>query len=151
MPLYHDAKARIATNLQTIAAGGRAGLIALGEFTERQFDDLNAVRRGLGLHEIESREIVFIGRHLFVSRDKDGYTIDDMVLQIETALSSVSVVFANPKMTAMNNPQGRADGYGNHVYDRAIFECTQRKPRAELFSVIPKGDDRKPPTKKAPP
>ena len=124
-------------------------MIAIGEFSEPQFSDLNAVRRGLGLHEIESREIVFIGRHIFVSRDRDGYTIDDMVLQIESALSSVSVVFANPKMTAMNNPQARADGYGNRVHDRAIFECTQRKPRAELFSVIPKGDDQKPPTKKA--
>jgi len=37
------------------------------------------------------------------------------------------------------------------VLDRAIFECTQRKPRAELFSVIPKGDTRKPTTKKGPP
>jgi hypothetical protein len=109
------------------------------------------VRRGLGLHELVSREIVFIGRHIFTSRDKDGYTVEDMVVQIESALSSVSVVFANPKMTAMSNPQTRPDGYGNQVNDRAIFECTQRKPRAELFSVIPKGDDQKPPTKKAPP
>ncbi len=117
----------------------------------QQFNDLNAVRRGLGLHEIESREIVFIGRHIHVSRSKDGYTIDDMILQIESALSAAAVVFANPRMTAMNNSQARADGYGNRVHDRAIFECTQRKPRAELFSVIPKGDDQKPKTKKAHP
>ncbi len=151
LPLYPDARTRIIANLQIIAAGGRASLIAVGTFTEPQFNDLNAVRRGLGLHAIESREIVFIGRHIYVSRSKDGYTIDDMVLQIESALSAASVVFANPKMTAMNNPHPRADGYGNRVYDRAIFECTQRKPRAELFSVIPKGDDQKPQTKKARP
>ncbi len=74
-----------------------------------------------------------------------------MVRQIESALSPDALVFANLKMTAMNNPQFRADGYGNRVFDRAIFECTQRKPRAELFSVIPKGDYQKPPTKKARP
>ena len=151
MPLYPDAEAKVRANLRTIAAGGRAALVAIGEFTQRQVDDINAVRRGLRLHEIESREIVFIGRHLYASRMKDGYTIDDMWTQIEAALSSASVVFANPKMTALENPQGRADGYGNTVHDRAIFECTQRKPRAELFSVIPKGDSQKPITKKAHP
>jgi hypothetical protein len=150
LPLYPNAKTLITANLQIIAAGGRAQLIALGTFTEQQFADLNAVRRGLGLHEMESREIVFIGRHIYASRNGDGYTIDDMVLQIESALSSASVVFASPKMTAMNNPQERSDGYGNQVYDRAIFECTQRKPRAELFSVIPKGDDKKPPKQERP-
>jgi hypothetical protein len=151
LPLYPDAKAQIIANLQVIATGGRASLIAIGMFTEQQFDDINAVRRGLNLHEIESQEIVFIGRHIYASRSKDGYSIDDIVVQIESALSSASLVFANPRMTALNNLQARADGYGNQVYDRAIFECTQRKPRAELFSVIPKGDNHKPPTKKAHP
>jgi hypothetical protein len=106
---------------------GRAALIAIGEFTEQQFSDINAVRQGLGVHELESREIVFIGRYIFTSRDKDGYTIDDMVAQIESALSSASMVFASPKMTAMSNPNARPDGYGDHV------------------------DDRKPSTRKAPP
>lgn len=151
LPLHPDAKTQIIANLQVIATGGRASLIVIGVFTDQQFADLNAVRRGLGLHEIESREIVFIGRHIYASRSADGYTIDDMILQIESALSSESLVFANSKMTAMNNTQAREDGYGNQVHDRAIFECTQRKPRAELFSVIPKGDNQKPPTKKAHP
>jgi hypothetical protein len=149
LPLYPDAEATVKTNLRTIEAGGRAPLVAIGEFTEKQWDDINAARRGLLLHEIESREIVFTGRHLYTSRAKDGYTIDDIWMQIEAALSSASVVFANPKMTALESTTGRPDGYGNTVRDRAIFECTQRKPRAELFSVIPKGDSQKPITKKA--
>ena len=148
MPLYPDAEAKVKANLRTLEAGGRAVLVVIGAFTERQWNDINAVRRGLRLHEIESREIVFIGRHLYTSRAKDGYTVDDIWLQIEAALSAVSVVFANPKMTALENLTGRADGYGNTVHDRAIFECTQRKPRAELFSVIPKGDNQKPITKR---
>jgi hypothetical protein len=149
LPLYPDAEAKIRVNLRTIEAGGRGDLVAIGEFTERQWHDINAVRRGLGLHEIESREIVFIGRHLYTSRAKDGYTLDDIWAQIQAALSSASVMFVNPKMTALESPHGRPDGYGNTVHDRAVFECTQRKPRAELFSVIPKGDSVKPKTKKA--
>ena len=43
-------------------------------------------------------------------------------------------------MTALKNPVQRNDGYGNNVNDLGILELTQRKPRAELFSVIPKGD-----------
>jgi hypothetical protein len=78
LPLYLDAEAKVKANLKTVAAGGRAGLVAIGTFTERQWNDINAVRRGLGLHEIESREIVFIGRHIYASRAKDGYTADDM-------------------------------------------------------------------------
>ena len=52
-------------------------------------------------------------------------------------------------MTTLENPLGRADGYGNTVHDRAVFECTTKKPRAELFSVMPKGDSRKPIMKNA--
>lgn len=86
LPLCPDAEAKVKANLRTSAAGGRATLIAIGTFTEGQWHDINVVRRGLGLHEIESREIVFIGRHFHTSRAKDGYTVDDMWAQIEAAL-----------------------------------------------------------------
>ena len=151
MPLYPDAQAKIEANLRAIEAGNRAPLIAIGAFTDRQVADINAVRRGLGLHEIADKEIVFIGRHLHTSRAKDGYSIGDMQRQIESALAAASIVIANPKMTAMQNPRTRDDGYGNAVHDRAIFELTQRKPRAELFSVIPKGDANAPKNAKGPP
>jgi hypothetical protein len=52
---------------------------------------------------------------------------------------------ANTKMTALDSVARREDGYGNMVRDRAVLELTQRKPRAELYSVIPKGDTNKPP------
>ncbi|WP_293730808.1 hypothetical protein [uncultured Actinobacillus sp.] len=48
------------------------------------------------------------------------------------------------RATALENPHQRHDGYGNLVNDRAILELTAKKPRAELFSVIPKGDSIKP-------
>lgn len=151
MPLYPDAEAKIEANLRTIEAGNRAPHIAIRAFTDRQVADINAVRRGLGLHEIADQEFVFIGRHLHTSRTKDGYTIGDILRQIESALAPGSIVIANPKMTAMQNLRTRDDGYGRAVNDRAIFELTQRKPRAALFSVILKGASTRPRTLKAHP
>lgn len=142
------AEARVKANLRTIAAGGRAALIAIGVFTQKQWNDINTVRRDLRLHERESAEIVFIGRHLHTSRAPDGYIVDDMWARIASACSESSGVHVNPGMTALQNPHGRDDGYGNTVRDQAIFECTRRKPRAELFSVIPKGDGARPKNEK---
>ena len=130
----------------------KPAIVSIATFTIKQFDDINAVRRGLKLHELESLEIVFMGRHLFKSRSAEGYTIDDMFLQIQGALGEQSLAIVNPKMSSIQAVVGRDDGYGNTVLDQAIFEMTQRKPRAELFSVIPKGDRNKPPQNaKSPP
>jgi hypothetical protein len=151
LPLYANAEAIIRLRLTSLEPASKTLLQAIGEFTDQQFADINAVRRGLSLHEIGNKEIVFDGRHLYNSRQKDGYTIEDMCVQIVSALSASSLIFANPKMTCVQNPNYRVDGYGNKVRDRAVFELTQRKPRAELFSVIPKGDSFKPVTQKGPP
>lgn len=96
------------------------------------------------LPPLECNEIVYIGRHHYQSRSKDGYNIDDMVKQAESALSVHSCLVPSNRATALENPHQRHDGYGNLVNDRAILELTSKKPRAELFSVIPKGDSIKP-------
>ena len=44
------------------------------------------------------------------------------------------------RMTMLRAPTLREDGYGNRVRDEGICELTRRKPRIELFSVIPKGE-----------
>jgi len=94
-------------------------------------------------------EVVFIGKHIYQSRvAKDGYAIEDVIDQISNAMHSESVVLDTSKMTAMENPNLRADRYGNMVKDRAVFECTVRHPRPELFSVVPRGDLIKPQKKK---
>ena len=67
-----------------------------------------------------------------------------MVLQIASAMDAASAVMVNPGMTAIHNMTLRVDRLGNQIRDRAIFEATARKPRLELFSVIPKGDAVKP-------
>lgn len=145
MSLYHDALVRIRDNLEKLSRGEKAPMIAIGSFSPVQFGDINTARRDLGLHELAINEIVFIGRHLFSSRCADGYSIDDIIDQIESAMSEDSIVVVSPRMSCIRRQTARADRYGNQVFDQAIFEMTNRKPRAELFSVIPRGDTNKPP------
>lgn len=136
MPLRPGASEAIKKNLARLERGERASLIVIGS------------RLALGLHELAQNEIVFIGRHLYESRSKDGYSIDDIVTQIESALATDAVADIEKFMSCTQNPNPRSDGYGNAVRDRAIFEMTAKKPRAELYSVIPKGDVKKPKDKK---
>ena len=144
MPLYHDAQDKIRYNLQKIQSGDRAPLVAIGHLTDFQFEQMNLRRAALSLHLLEQNEIIFIGKHLFSSRAKDGYTIDDVIDQIVSALSDHSVVNISPTWSRIDNPTPRPDRYGNNVMDRGVFEMTAKKPRAELFSVMPKGDNIKP-------
>lgn len=119
-------------------------MIVIGCFTDAQFAAINEGRGALGLHLLNQNEIVFIGRHLHTSRTKDGYHIGDIVGQITSALCEGAVAAIETHVSYVQNPITRDDGYGNLVYDRAVFEMTARKPRAELYSVIPKGDTNKP-------
>lgn len=145
MPLYNDGEASIIENLRRLSLGERAPMVAIGCFTQIQFTELNLQRKNAGLHLLEDNEILFIGKHLYESRSRDGYTRDDMLSQIVSAMSSTSVSFTSEIVTFTQNPNTRNDGYGNMVNDRAVFEMTRKKPKAELYSVMPKGDQHKPP------
>jgi hypothetical protein len=145
MPLNPNARLILQATFELLAQGNRPNVATIGTLTEEQFSAINEKRRAHNLQELESPEIVLLGRHLYNSRVvKDGYTIDDVCDQIESALSSGSIVIATTKMTALRSTTDRADRYGNLVKDEAVLELTQRRPKAELFSVIPKGDRHKP-------
>lgn len=145
MPLYDNALESIRTNLEQLQNGERPKFVAIGYFTDEQFTQINEFRVANDLHPLEQNEILYMGRHHYQSRvEKDGYKISDLIQQIENALSKNSQVIMAQRMTAIQNQTLRNDGYGNLVTDRAIFELTSKKPRAELFSVIPKGDNNKP-------
>lgn len=144
MPLFLGAEALVRSNLTAIAQGGKPPIQEIGALTHEQFAEVNRIRAELQLHEIRENGIVFLGRHLFNSRSADGYTIDDMIVQIASAMDAGAVVMVRPGMTAIQNMANRTDRLGNQIRDRAIFEATARKPRLELFSVIPKGDAIKP-------
>ena len=145
MPLLAQAIQLVRSNLEEVSRNVRVSLVTIGHLHPAQFADLNRYRSGHGLHELESNEIVFLGKHIHGSRIvKDGYSIDDVLAQIAAAIANTSTVHVGPRMSALHSTVVRADGYGNTVLDQAIFEMTARKPRAELFSVIPKGDAMKP-------
>ena len=144
MPLYDGMEARLREHLERVANGDRVPMIVIGCFTDVQFAAINTGRAALDLHLLEQNEIVFIGRHLHTSRSKDGYHLDDIVRQILSALSDDALAHIDAIVSYTQNPNARDDGYGNQVHDRAVFEMTAKKPRAELYSVMPKGDKLKP-------
>jgi hypothetical protein len=144
MPLYDEGPSRIRMNLQALQEGKKPCVVAIGTLTESQLTAINASRASQGYPPIQA-EILFLGRHVYKSRVLgDGYTIEDVIDQIASALHRESVALEAPKMTTMENPVPRNDRYGNAVRDRAVLECSARHPKAELFSVIPKGDHNRP-------
>lgn len=152
MPLYASMEDTIRQQLTILSKGGRVPVIAIGSLTEQQHLEINKFRESEGLPALISPEILYLGRHHYTSRSKDGYSIEDILNQIISSLQLESVLVKGTHGTTIQNPIKRDDGYGNQVNDRAVLELTSRKPKAELFSVIPKGDQIKPNSinKKAP-
>jgi tagatose-1,6-bisphosphate aldolase non-catalytic subunit AgaZ/GatZ len=72
LPLNPGADQTIWDHLTLIKNGERVPLIVIGEFTAKQFAEINAGRVALDLHELAENQIVFIGKHLYESRTGDG-------------------------------------------------------------------------------
>ena len=139
MPLFDDATRLMRVNFEQIKKGIKARIVVIGCLTADQLAMLNAERAKQKLPAMNA-EVVFMGRHIYDSRiTRDGYTVDDVIAQITNAMDGNSTFHANPKMNALVSPTVRDDGYGNQVIDTAVFECTAKYPRPELYSVIPKG------------
>lgn len=144
MPLYPNARDVIRTNLGRIRNKNKVHIVPIGTLTVVQLTTINANRLKRGLCPID-KEVVFVGGHIYKSRIiGDGYTIEDVIDQISSAMDCTAIVLDGTPMTTTENPNPRPDCYGNLVKDRAVFECSTRHPRPELFSVIPKGDNIKP-------
>ncbi len=142
MPLYQHAVSLIRANLEQISNGRKAKPVAIGTLTESQLGAINQSRQSRAIPlPIVIAEVLFIGQHIYNSRVvRDGYSIDDVIEQIVSAMDSKAVFIPTSRAAAIQNHTRRADGYGRYVQDMAIFECTARHPRPELFSVLPKGD-----------
>jgi hypothetical protein len=147
MPLNSDAEQLIRENLVEASRGNKLYAVTIGRLSDAQLESLNREREKYNLGPLEGT-VIFRGKHVYESRiAKDGYSIEDVILQILSAFSNSSVIRFSTKMTALQNPSARKDGYGNSVKDQGVLECTGKFPTAELFSVIPKGDNSKPPAK----
>jgi hypothetical protein len=148
MPLYENAFDLMRSNFERIAQGGKPQGVVIGTLTAEQLKAVNRMRTS---HRPPlppvTGEVLFFGRHLYRSRVvRDGYTVEDILDQIASAMDAASELATHPGMTVLQNPNGRADRYGNVVRDLAVLECTAHHPRPELFSVMPKGDRNKPKT-----
>lgn len=141
MPLTPEGIAAIRKNLEQIQKGGeKPKVVTVGFLTDVQLAAINAHRIAQELPPIVA-EVVFIGKHVYASRITDnGYTIDDVIDQLTSAMDSLATVLPPSNWTTMQNPQERDDRYGKKVRDLATFECSSKHPRPELYSVSPKGD-----------
>jgi hypothetical protein len=146
MPLYPQAIELIRANLEQISKGYKVKPVVIGALTTEQMNAINQHRKNQNANlEPLVAEVLFFGSHIYQSRCvRDGYTLEDVIDQIVSAMDTASKLVGNLPMQAIENPSARADRYGNPVHDRAIFECMSRHPRAELFSIIPKGDRNRP-------
>ena len=116
--------------------------IQIAELTLVQFVQLNEKRSATNRPKLNTQLIEYDGRHHYKSRRDQGYTIDDMIDQIVSALDSDSIVEQIGHYVNLVNPNKRNDSYGKLVNDAAAFNVDTRWQNAELFSVIPKGDGR---------
>ncbi|WP_347249974.1 hypothetical protein [Zoogloea sp.] len=90
-----------------------------------------------------SLDVLDNGRHHFSSRNgKDGYSIDELVAQLESGLDDASKVVKTPRGPALQNPTLHFNEAGKQVNDRAVL-IGGRGDRPGLFSVIPIGDGKK--------
>jgi hypothetical protein len=144
MPLHPNAYDLMRTNLDGIRDRQRVHPVPVGTLSVTQVDAINAGRIRLDLNPIIA-EVLFVGGHIYRSRIlRDGYTVDDVIDQISSAMQEEAVVLDVAYMTAIENPNLRPDRFGNLVRDRAVFECSTRHPRPELISIVPRGDRIKP-------
>jgi len=113
MPLYENAFGRMRANFERIARGDKPSGVVIGTLTTEQLDALNRMRAAhkAPLPPVKS-EVLFYGLHLYRSRVvRDGYTIEDVLDQIASAMDADSELAAHPGMTVLQNPQGRTDRY----------------------------------------
>lgn len=115
-----------------------------------QLVDMNAMREKVGQPPLEAI-IVCNGKHLYKSRcTKDGYSIDEVVEQVEIAFDRANEVANAGWATVLRSTTDRFNEEGNAIRDELVFECSAKQPNASLFSVIPRGDGRGPVAKKKP-
>ena len=144
MPLYSNAEKVIREHLELVRLGQKPRRVTIGELSRNQLDSLNEQRKKVGFEPLNGL-VFFAGKHVYKSRILgDCYSIEDVIDQINSAFSEASTAHLSPKMSSLRNPLARADRYGNKVRDEVTLECFANHPRAELFSVIPKGDVKKP-------
>jgi hypothetical protein len=92
MPLNDNALVLIRSNLEAIQKGQRVKPVVIGTLTKAQLDAINKQRaaHSIPLSPVVA-EVIFFGKHIYQSRiEKDGYSIDDVLTQIEVLFRPVA-------------------------------------------------------------
>jgi hypothetical protein len=140
MPLNDNAERLIRGNIAAMKRGERVRAVVIGHLTEDQLRQINAFRSHRNFPDIVS-EVLFMGKHMYESRViQDGYTVDELIIQVKSAMCHQSRLIPSPKMTVIENPVRRIDWQGRQINDQAVLECSAKYPNPDLYSVIPKGD-----------
>jgi hypothetical protein len=91
MPLLPNAERLIRGNFSVIKRGKKPRRVTIGHLTQQQADAININRKERGFQAL-SGEIFFFGTHIFKSRViKDGYTEEDVLKMIGTAMATECV------------------------------------------------------------
>jgi hypothetical protein len=150
LPLFADGARKIRQNLQRASRGERPGLVGIGYLTEEQLTLLNLERARIGFPALKG-QVIFRGTHVYESRCvRDGYTVEEVIFQIQEAFSLEATVHYTGGPTSLRSVKTRQGQGGTLIRDEVVFECTSKYPKAELFSVIPRGDGKKSPQRKNP-
>ena len=140
MILFKDGLKKIRRNLEEAHAGRRPSAVGIGKFTDEELRRINSARTARGFCPLQPK-VIFHGAHLYKSRCvENGYSIEQVMIQIESAVCETSLLEPSHASLVLRNPNGRTDEAGKCVHDEAVFECTGHFPFADLFSVIPRGD-----------
>ena len=101
MPLYENALALIRANLEALQRNERARHVTIGTLSTTQITLINE-RRFARLKPLPPIDgvVYFIGRHIYDRRVlKNGYTIDEVLSQISSALAEVSQLIPTQRGT----------------------------------------------------
>jgi hypothetical protein len=135
MPLYANAVDLIRANFDQISQGKKAKAVAIGTLTERQLGAVNQSRQSrLNPLPVIIAEVLFLGQHIYNSRIvRDGYTIDDVIDQIVSAMDSRSMFIPTSRAATIQNHQKRIDRY---VTPCRIWLCSNARPSIRVQSCF---------------
>jgi hypothetical protein len=109
LPLFADGLKKIRNSLLLVQEGKHSPFVKVGSFTPEQLKLINEQRGQDDLLPIEAI-IVFNGKHLYKSRCvENGYTIDEVLVQIESAFCATAEVCHDGRSTVMANQIKRID------------------------------------------
>jgi hypothetical protein len=133
LPLFADGLKKVRRNLIDAKSGTKPGLVRIGVFTLEQLTIINEARRERNFQPID-QVIVFLGKHLYESRClPDGYTMEDVLDKVASALSEFSIA-GHTRSATLSNPNERLDILRRNYYSTLCLRCILIRNDASEFA-----------------